>query len=79
MRHDEREPLNLDAYDPDWIKGPRKIVRVERRDGPTPAGGAYSEAHTAQDGTAVEIVEYDADGRAIARTYASRPTGEGES
>lgn len=50
-----------------------------RSDGPTPAGGAYSEAHltdaTGQptddptEAFGVEIVEYDADGQEIARTY----------
>lgn len=44
---------------------------IERRDGPTPAGGVYSEAYTDLDGRVTEIVEYDAAGDAIARTYAS--------
>ncbi len=44
-------------------------MTVERRDGPTPSGGAYSEAYVDVNGRVVEIVEYDASGDAIARTY----------
>ena len=39
----------------------------KRIEGPTPAGGAYAIAYV-HDG-AVEIVEFDAAGRPIARTY----------
>lgn len=67
-----RPPLSLDAHDGDWIKGSRKIARVERHNGPTPAGGAYSEAYIANDGGIVEVVEYNAEGRAITRTYPDR-------
>jgi len=51
-----------------------------RTEGPTPNGGAYAVAHwigpdgsraTRETATAVEIIEFDADGNAIHRTYAS--------
>lgn len=50
---------------------------VERIDGPTPRGGAYSEAQFSRDGepadkqdaNAVEITEYAADGTVLGRTY----------
>ena len=41
-----------------------------RSEGPTPAGGAYAIAYRDEAGEVVEVVEYDADGRPIARTYA---------
>lgn len=49
----------------------------ERIDGPTPAGADYVLARFSRDGqpadkgaaTAVEIIEYAADGREIQRTY----------
>lgn len=40
----------------------------ERIDGPTPNGGAYSIRYTRPDGS-TEIVEFDAQDRAIFRTY----------
>jgi hypothetical protein len=40
----------------------------ERHDGPTPNGGAYSIAYFRDDGS-MEIVEFDADGKEIHRTY----------
>lgn len=43
-------------------------AEVVRREGPTPAGGAYSEAIFI-DGELVEIIEYDQRGRRIASTY----------
>jgi len=39
-----------------------------RIDGPTPNGGVYALAYTHPDGS-VEIVEFDAEDREIARTY----------
>lgn len=51
----------------------------ERRDGPTPNGGAYSIAYyrdasgkpaTKDKAVEIEIVEYAADGREVVRTYA---------
>jgi hypothetical protein len=44
-------------------------VRCERSGGPTPSGGAYSEAIIDDEGRIVEIVECDASGKPIARTY----------
>ncbi len=46
-------------------------MTVERREGPTPAGGAYSEAIYV-DGRLVEIVEYDESGLPLVRTYVAR-------
>ena len=46
-------------------------MTVEKRKGPTPAGGAYSEAIYDGDGRLVEIVEYDETGVPVARTYAA--------
>jgi hypothetical protein len=48
-------------------------VRVERRDGPTPAGGVYSEAIIDDAGRVVEVGEYDESGNSIARTYFEAP------
>jgi hypothetical protein len=56
--------------------GPETSTRTE---GPTPAGGAYAVAYwrdaqgdpcPRSEAVAAEIVEYDEDGNAIARTYA---------
>jgi hypothetical protein len=44
-------------------------VTSERIEGPTPAGGAYADLIRG-DGEVVEIIEYDANGIPIARTYA---------
>jgi hypothetical protein len=46
-------------------------MTVERREGPTPAGGSYSEAIRDDEGRLVEIVEYDESGVPLARTYAA--------
>ena len=54
----------------------------ERHDGPTPNGGVYSIAHFLKDGkpvpkadaTAMEIIEFDADGRQVHRTYLTKPS-----
>lgn len=48
-------------------------MRVERREGPTPAGGVYSEAIIDDAGRVVEVGEYDASGNSIARTYFEAP------
>ncbi len=48
-------------------KSPRRV------EGPTPNGGAYAIAYVRDDGS-IEIVEFDRDGRAIARTYSQSPT-----
>jgi hypothetical protein len=56
---------------------------IERRDGPTPNGGAYAIAAFTRNGqpcsqdaaTEVEITEYAADGVAICRTYARTDQG----
>jgi hypothetical protein len=42
--------------------------RVERIEGPTPNGGVYALAYTLPNGS-IEIVEFDADHRAIHRTH----------
>jgi hypothetical protein len=55
------------------------MTPIERFDGLTPAGGAYADVITV--GDQVEIVEYDQDGRVIARTYgttSSRQASEEE-
>jgi hypothetical protein len=52
------------------------MTPVERFDGPTPAGGAYADVITV-DGE-VEIIEYDADGRELVRTYAAEPDIENQ-
>ena len=44
----------------------------ERREGPTPNGGAYSIAYYLADGS-MEIVEFDAKDQAIHRTYSAPP------
>lgn len=44
------------------------MKRQERHDGPTPAGGAYSVGFYDGD-RLVEIVEFDAEDRPIARIY----------
>jgi hypothetical protein len=52
-------------------------IMFERRDGPTPNGGAYSTAQYSrthvpcakEDATEVEIIEYTADGQEIMQTY----------
>ena len=44
----------------------------ERREGPTPNGGAYSIAYYHDDGR-MEIVEFDAADKAIHRTYGAAP------
>lgn len=54
------------------------VVEPIRTEGPTPNGGAYAIARFTRDGApapkeqadAVEVVEYDAAGREIHRTYA---------
>jgi YD repeat-containing protein len=55
-------------------------MTAHRRDGPTPARGAYSEAFYSDDAgnevdaeraTRVVITEYDADGRRLAETWGS--------
>lgn len=46
---------------------------MERVDGPTPAGGGYSEA-VRVDGRIVEIVAYAADGRVLQRHHAAPET-----
>lgn len=54
----------------------------ERHDGPTPNGGAYSIAYFLDDhrdpvakdeATAMEIIEFDADGEQVHRTYMAKP------
>ena len=45
-------------------------MRVERAEGPTPFGGAYSEAVFLDDGTVV-ITEYAEDGTRLAETWGS--------
>lgn len=45
-------------------------VSVERIEGPTRKGGACADLMRA-DGEVVEIIEYDADSRELARTYGS--------
>jgi hypothetical protein len=50
--------------------------RPERIEGPTPGGGAYAIAYTHDDGT-VEVVEFDAAGREIRRTYSRPPARPG--
>lgn len=47
----------------------------ERRDGPTPHGGAYSILYH-RDGGGQEIVEYNAAGDAIFRTYSPPPRAD---
>lgn len=58
----------------------------ERSDGPTPNGGAYAIAYFADargnpcvkaDARSMEIVEYDADGEAVHRTYMHKSTDTG--
>ena len=41
----------------------------ERSEGPTPAGGAYAVALRDDQGRIVEIIEYDAEGNQLMRTY----------
>ena len=60
-----------------WVYAPDRVTRVgvrkhgvERHDGPTPHGGTRAEVIWV-DGKVVEIVEYDARGTVIARTYAA--------
>jgi hypothetical protein len=61
-------------------------MAAERIDGPTPNGGEYAVAHFSRDGeaaekadaTAVEILEYSADGECIARTYGRLPGAAAE-
>jgi hypothetical protein len=48
----------------------------ERRDGPTPNGGAYSILYTHDDGS-MEIVEFTADGTELMRTYSPPAELEG--
>jgi hypothetical protein len=58
-------------------------VKVERRDGPTPAGGAYSiavyldeQSREVEKGRRVAqlaVTEYDADGGRLAETWLVRP------
>lgn len=57
---------------------------VERREGPTPNGGAYSVAYFYDDArkgvpkdeaTGMEIVEFDAQDREIHRTYLTKKGG----
>ena len=43
-------------------------MRIERREGPTPSGGSYSEAIFDEDGRVVEIAEYDASGESTGET-----------
>jgi hypothetical protein len=50
------------------------IKKPERIEGPTPNGGAYAIAYTHDDGS-MEIVEFNALGEEIARTY-SRPASK---
>jgi hypothetical protein len=50
------------------------IKKPERIEGPTPNGGAYAIAYAYDDGS-MEIVEFNAQGEEIARTY-SRPASK---
>jgi hypothetical protein len=50
----------------------------ERRDGPTPHGGAYAVLYRDPAGAPREIVEYAADGTEIMRTYARPPAAASE-
>ncbi len=45
----------------------------QRIEGPIPNGGAYALVYTRPNG-AIEIVEFDADGKEIRRTYAGKTT-----
>ena len=45
----------------------------ERVDGPTPNGGAYAVGYYDETGHLIEVVEYDADGEQIFRTYNETP------
>lgn len=58
----------------------------QRDDGPTPNGGAYSIAYFSdargnpcarEDAHSMEIVEFDADGEAVHRTYMRKPPPAG--
>jgi hypothetical protein len=48
------------------------VTRSERIEGPTPAGGAYAIAYVGDDRRG-EIVEFNAEGNQLARTYATLP------
>lgn len=57
------------------------MAEPRRIEGPTPAGGVYAIAYESTDeegAPALEIVEYAADGRAIARTYGHKATSGSE-
>ena len=47
-----------------------QAIQAERIEGPTPNGGAYALAY--RDGDFTEIVEYDASGNQVFRTYLER-------
>lgn len=47
----------------------------ERREGPTPNGGAYSLLYRHDDGS-MEIVECDAGGNQVFRTYSPAPAAK---
>lgn len=49
---------------------------VERHDGPTPSGGAYSTGIRDRDGVLLEIYEHAADDMVIARIYPDQPRRE---